>query len=79
MFPLARREFLRDLGGRVVAGGLSWQALQSLVPAQADELQITPQIVQFRPEMEEIARGWHPYCSIACWYLWRSLDGPAEM
>ena len=30
-------------------------------------------------EMEEIARGWHPYCSIACWYLWRSLDGPAEL
>jgi DNA-3-methyladenine glycosylase II len=26
-------------------------------------------------EMEEIARGWHPYCSVACWYMWRSLDG----
>lgn len=25
-------------------------------------------------EMEEIARGWHPYCSVACWYMWRSLD-----
>jgi DNA-3-methyladenine glycosylase II len=28
-------------------------------------------------ELEEIAAGWHPYCSAACWYLWKSLDGPA--
>ena len=25
-------------------------------------------------EMEKIARSWHPYCSIASWYLWRSLE-----
>jgi len=25
-------------------------------------------------EMEKIARPWAPYRSIACWYLWRSLD-----
>jgi len=25
-------------------------------------------------EMEKIAAGWKPYTSIACWYLWRSLD-----
>jgi 3-methyladenine DNA glycosylase/8-oxoguanine DNA glycosylase len=25
-------------------------------------------------EMERIARAWAPYRSIACWYLWRSLD-----
>src|SRR5437764_4453799 len=24
--------------------------------------------------MEKIARAWVPYRSIACWYLWRSLD-----
>jgi DNA-3-methyladenine glycosylase II len=29
------------------------------------------------PEIEKIAAGWHPYCSAACWYLWKSLDGPA--
>src|SRR3954453_14173798 len=23
--------------------------------------------------IEEMARGWHPYCSVASWYLWRSL------
>jgi DNA-3-methyladenine glycosylase II len=25
-------------------------------------------------DMEKIARPWSPYRSIACWYLWRSLD-----
>jgi DNA-3-methyladenine glycosylase II len=24
--------------------------------------------------MEKIAKSWHPYRSVACWYLWRSLD-----
>jgi DNA-3-methyladenine glycosylase II len=30
-------------------------------------------------EMERIARPWRPYASVAAWYLWRSLDGPAAM
>ena len=25
-------------------------------------------------DIEKIAKGWHPYCSVACWYLWRSLE-----
>jgi DNA-3-methyladenine glycosylase II len=25
-------------------------------------------------EMERIAAAWHPYCSVASWYLWRSLE-----
>jgi DNA-3-methyladenine glycosylase II len=25
-------------------------------------------------QMEKLARPWHPYCTYACWYLWRSLD-----
>jgi DNA-3-methyladenine glycosylase II len=25
-------------------------------------------------DMEKIARSWAPYRSVACWYLWRSLD-----
>lgn len=29
--------------------------------------------------MEEIARPWRPYASVACWYLWRSLDGAGEL
>ena len=24
--------------------------------------------------MEKLAKGWHPYCSVAAWYLWRSVD-----
>jgi DNA-3-methyladenine glycosylase II len=30
-------------------------------------------------EMERIAASWRPYCSVASWYLWRSLDGAAGM
>jgi DNA-3-methyladenine glycosylase II len=29
-------------------------------------------------QVEQIARGWHPYCSYAAWYLWRSLEFPKE-
>ena len=25
-------------------------------------------------QMEQIAKSWEPYRSVACWYLWRSLD-----
>jgi DNA-3-methyladenine glycosylase II len=28
-------------------------------------------------ELLKLAEKWHPYCSVASWYLWRSLDGPA--
>lgn len=27
-----------------------------------------------RHEIREIARDWQPYCSVATWYIWRSLD-----
>lgn len=30
-------------------------------------------------ELARIAEKWHPYCSVASWYLWRSLDGSAEI
>jgi DNA-3-methyladenine glycosylase II len=34
-----------------------------------------PAIVLPKPEqMEKIAKSWEPYRSIACWYLWQSLD-----
>jgi DNA-3-methyladenine glycosylase II len=29
-------------------------------------------------EMEKIAAAWKPYTTIACWYLWRSLETPAN-
>jgi 3-methyladenine DNA glycosylase/8-oxoguanine DNA glycosylase len=25
-------------------------------------------------QMKKIAKAWQPYRSVACWYLWRSLD-----
>jgi len=25
-------------------------------------------------KIEKLAKPWHPYCSVACWYLWRSLE-----
>ena len=28
-------------------------------------------------EVERIAALWRPYCSAACWYLWRSMEKPA--
>jgi DNA-3-methyladenine glycosylase II len=29
--------------------------------------------------IEKLAKRWHPYCSVAAWYLWRSVDGDAEI
>jgi DNA-3-methyladenine glycosylase II len=29
-------------------------------------------------QIEQIAKAWHPYCSYAAWYLWRSLEAPEE-
>jgi DNA-3-methyladenine glycosylase II len=30
-------------------------------------------------DLEKIALPWHPYCTVASWYLWRSLDGDADL
>jgi DNA-3-methyladenine glycosylase II len=30
-------------------------------------------------EMEKMAHHWRPYCSVASWYLWRSLEGDANL
>jgi DNA-3-methyladenine glycosylase II len=30
-------------------------------------------------ELSKLAEKWHPYCSVATWYLWRSLEGAAEI
>jgi DNA-3-methyladenine glycosylase II len=30
-------------------------------------------------EVDEIARKWHPYRTIASWYLWRSLEAKAGL
>ncbi len=31
-----------------------------------------------RSEIREVAAAWAPYCSVATWYLWRSLDAMAQ-
>ena len=30
-------------------------------------------------DMEKLAANWRPYCSVASWYLWRSLEGDANL
>jgi len=30
-------------------------------------------------QIQKLATKWQPYCSIATWYLWRSLEGAAEL
>jgi len=30
-------------------------------------------------QVEELAAAWRPYASVAVWYLWRSLEGPAQI
>jgi DNA-3-methyladenine glycosylase II len=29
--------------------------------------------------MEKIARPWRPYATVACWYLWRSLESDPNL
>jgi len=42
---------------------------------KAYQLEELPQAEQ----IEQIAVSWRPYCSVAVWYLWRSLEGPAQI
>ena len=60
MDRLARRDFLMELGGSVVAGAAAWGAgagaIEAVSPAFAADAQVTPDIVQFRPEMEPIVQ-----------------------
>ncbi len=30
-------------------------------------------------DIDRMAEGWHPYCSVASWYLWRSLEDKAGL
>jgi len=31
-----------------------------------------------RQQIESIAEPWRPYATVACWYLWRSMEGESE-
>ncbi len=50
-----RRDFLRGLGGAVVAAR-AWPALAAVSPARAADAQVTPDIVRLRPEIEPVVR-----------------------
>jgi hypothetical protein len=56
MSDIDRRTFFMDLGCRAVGGAAGWRALQAVVPALAEDAKVTPEIVKFRPEMEEVIR-----------------------
>jgi DNA-3-methyladenine glycosylase II len=30
-------------------------------------------------DIEALAAKWHPYCTVASWYLWRSLESEAQL
>ena len=64
MFALRRPDIL-PVGDLGVRNAI-WRAYQLPAPP-------TP------AEMESLGAAWRPYASVATWYLWRSLDGPAEI
>jgi DNA-3-methyladenine glycosylase II len=64
MFALRRYDVLPT--GDLGVRNAMWKAYELAAPP-------TPK------EMERIAEPWRPYASVASWYLWRSLDGTAEI
>jgi len=53
---LNRRDFLKGVGGSLGLGAACWSTLRSIVPVSAEEVKVTPDVVQLRPEMEEVVR-----------------------
>ena len=52
-----RREFNRLLAGAGLASGLGdWSGLLPLSPLDAQEQQVTPELVRLRPEIEPLVR-----------------------
>lgn len=85
MFTLRRPNILPvgDFGVRMamhkhyLAKKIAKPGLKSAVRTngKAAKKTIKPEIILPKPdEMEKIAKRWEPYRSIACWYLWQSLD-----
>jgi DNA-3-methyladenine glycosylase II len=51
------------------------QRMRTVKKSAAAKKQSKQKIKLPTPEqMEKIAKSWEPYRSVACWYLWRSLD-----
>ena len=55
--------------------GSSAPSLRMVVVAMRQNLAELPKPA----EMERIAASWRPYCSVASWYLWRSLENQGAM
>lgn len=51
-----RRDFLMGSGGALAAGAGALGALQSILPASAEEAAVTPPMVRLRPEIEPVVR-----------------------
>lgn len=47
--------------------------VQNAIKRAYNKRKMTPKHV------EKLGKAWHPYCSVAAWYLWRSLEGSAEI
>ena len=56
MHSMPRRDFLKELGGSVVVGAGAWATLEAISPPRAADAQVTPEIVQYRPEMEAVVQ-----------------------
>jgi DNA-3-methyladenine glycosylase II len=42
--------------------------------AKGKPVKVTPADLPTPAEMERRAKQWHPWCSVASWYLWRACD-----
>jgi DNA-3-methyladenine glycosylase II len=62
------KNYLERVAKRKNANGVRKNTKTAAKPAKVKITLPTPE------QMEKIAKRWEPYRSIACWYLWRSLD-----
>jgi DNA-3-methyladenine glycosylase II len=72
IFRLGRPDILptSDYGVRK-AFALTFQGLKPTT-------KVTPDLLPTPAEMEHRAKKWHPWCSVASWYLWRACDLAAK-
>jgi len=77
MFTLRRPDILPtgDFGIRMAMYKHYLDKARKNSPGKPQKKARKKKIILPKPEqMETIAKAWVPYRSIACWYLWRSLD-----
>lgn len=68
MFRLGRPDVLPTSDYGVRKGfALTFQGLKP-------HIKVTPELLPKPAVMEARAKRWHPWCSVASWYLWRACD-----